>query len=443
MTSFFRFVTEPRYAAYIFAGVLVLVYGVSPLLIDAFVDPNPYMQKIGVMACVAGVVIVISRHIPVFDFQFGPRAWRLPIPANLFQLGVWGFFAAFVIVTFATADGVPLWSALFGDFSANELEAQRGAFLKTREGWAAMLPYISAVFAGAVLPYALSRLFFYRSRFRWIGFAAFIFYSISHLQKALFIQVVAPLFYLAARRLIWTYVGLVMLLVGSVGLVYLNTVLARGVQDEANIERLLEEREQRSDAIRGRSASAPKSDHDAAESMRDELFFPPYFFRADFRPVSAGEHMLWRIVSVPIFTASDALAVLDRRFDNQHLYGATSSFVAAAFGLERVNFDAEVHGYQWGDMRVGRSNSVFLTDAYVNFGWAGVIVFSLFVGQAFRWFAISTDEAFRSMWPLFAYNIIQASLIGSLLSSGFAVLFFIGLFCRFTSAESHQPESRP
>ena len=266
----------------------------------------------------------------------------------------------------------------------------------------------------------------------------------SHLQKALFIQVIAPLFYLAARKLIWTYWGLVALLIGSVALVYINTVLARGVQDQAQIEVLLDQREQRAEEITRAeepttpssdatspslpSVSPPPSDHEAAPEARDELFFPPYFFRADFRPVSAAEHLAWRIVAVPIFTASDALLILDRKFDGQHLYGATSSFVSAVFGLKRVNYDAEVHGYQWGDMRVGRSNSVFITDGYVNFGWAGVIVFSFFVGQAFRWFAIFKEEAFRSMWPLFAYNVIQASLIGSLLSSGFAVLFFIALF---------------
>jgi hypothetical protein len=144
----------------------------------------------------------------------------------------------------------------------------------------------------------------------------------------------------------------------------------------------------------------------------------------------------WRILSVPIFTASDALAVLDRRFDGEYLHGATSSFVAALFGMERVNYDREVHAYQWGDTLIGRSNSVFVTDAFVNFGWVGVVVFSFFVGQAFRWFALSDDEAFRSMWPLFAYNIIQASLIGSLLSSGFAILFALALFCRITPSRA-------
>lgn len=115
------------------------------------------------------------------------------------------------------------------------------------------------------------------------------------------------------------------------------------------------------------------------------------------------------------------------------LWGATSSFVAATFGLERVNYDALVHGYQWGYGGLGRSNSVYVTDGYVNFGWAGVILFSLFIGQAFRWFWKSTDDAFRAMWPLFAYNVIQASLIGTLLSGGFILLFAIGLFLRVRS----------
>lgn len=139
-----------------------------------------------------------------------------------------------------------------------------------------MLPYVSAVFAGTLLPYAIARIFLHRSPMRWMGFALFLFYSMSHLQKALFLKVVTPLGYLAARRLIWTYVGLFLLIVGSVGLVYTNTVLARGVQDDAYNEEILKESERLAGELTGRSgnrsARAPQSDHALGESVRDECY---------------------------------------------------------------------------------------------------------------------------------------------------------------------------
>lgn len=47
MSHFLRFATEPRSAAYIFAGAMFIIYGLSPLLINEFVDPNPYMLRSG------------------------------------------------------------------------------------------------------------------------------------------------------------------------------------------------------------------------------------------------------------------------------------------------------------------------------------------------------------------------------------------------------------
>ena len=443
MTAMLRFVTEPRYSGYFFAVAMFVIYGLAPLAVHQWVDGNPYMHKLGLMTCLATVMVVAGFALPVFDRLVGEHRFRIPIPVGPFQIAVWGSFLVFFAVTVATADSVPLLSALSGQFTAEALDLQRGAFLKTREGWEASLGYVSGVYAGLLLPFALSLLFLHRIRGRFVALATFILYTLSFLQNALLIQVVTPLANLSARRLIWNYLGLVALLVASVGLLYLNTTLARGVQEPEAIARILEERARRLEA------EFPDGQRPGSGARQ----WPPSgFFTADYYPASTMEHLVWRTAAVPIFTAADALAVFDKKFHEQPLLGATSSFVAALAGLQRVNYDAEVYGHQWGATEVGRANSFYVTEAYVNFGWAGVAIFSLLVGLAFRVFARSANEAVRSMWPLFAYNIIQASLIGTLLSSGFALVFLIALFCRFTgtaapqapaSHESYSPDSSP
>lgn len=432
MTAILRFVTEPRYSGYFFAVVLFLIYGLVPLGVHQWVDSNPYMRQLGLMTCLATLMVMAGFALPVFDRLIAEHRFRIPIAIGVFQIAVWGSFLVFFAVTVATAGSVPLLSALSGQFTAEALDIQRGAFLKTREGWEASLGYVSGVYAGLLLPFALSLLFLYRVRGRFAALAVFILYSLSFLQKALFIQVVTPLAYLSARRLIWNYLGLVALLVASAGLLYVNTTLARGVQEPEAIARVLEERTQRLEL------QFPNG-----SGQRTSRQWPPSdFFSADYYPVSAMEHLVWRAAAVPIFTAADALKVFDTKFHERPLLGATSSFIAAITGLKRVNYDAEVYGHQWGRTEVGRANSFYVTEAYVNFGWAGVAIFSLLVGLAFRVFARSTNEAVRSMWPLFAYNIIQASLIGTLLSSGFALVFLIALFCRFTGAGGRAAEER-
>ena len=60
----------------------------------------------------------------------------------------------------------------------------------------------------------------------------------------------------------------------------------------------------------------------------------------------------------------------------------------------------------------------------------------VFVGQVFRWFRISKDVAFRSLWPIFAVILFSAPLIGMLLSNGFAYMLFHALFIRVQKYEN-------
>lgn len=440
MSVALRFITEPRLSGYFFAAALFLVYGLAPLAIYGLFDRNPFMLQLGVMCSVAAVTVVAAFNVPIFDGLMKDHRFRIGINEKLFQFVVWGVFSIFFIVTLVTAPKVPLFSALFGTFSADELNLQRGSFLKTREGWESSLGYIGGIFSGTLLPLAMAMLFLNVEKLRYVALGGFVFYTLSYLQKALFIQVVSPLIYLSSRRLIWNYIGLLLIVVGSIGILYLNTILARGIQEDVHIEEILAKREQRReemDATGPRARAGRSSEADSTRPPGQDLV-PPDFFTARFLPTSTVEHLTWRIVAVPIFTASDALLVFDRNFDGHYMYGATSSLLAAILGLDRVNYDAEVYAHQWGRTGIGHSNSVFVTDGYVNFGWPGIIIFSALVGFGFRALSKSSNEAIRSMWPLFAYNVIQASLIGTLLSVGFSLLFFIALFVKFTDGAKIQ-----
>ena len=72
--------------------------------------------------------------------------------------------------------------------------------------------------------------------------------------------------------------------------------------------------------------------------------------------------------------------------------------MSSAFGLHRVEFERLVFAYEWGQNAAGTgsTNSVYVIEAFVNFGWAGVAIFSAVVGLMFRVFAQSEDEAFRA-----------------------------------------------
>ena len=111
------------------------------------------------------------------------------------------------------------------------------------------------------------------------------------------------------------------------------------------------------------------------------------------------------------------------------LLGATSSLLSAVFGLERINLERFVFEHQFGGWNdTANANAVYIVDAYANFGYVGVVIFGLFIGQIFRWFRLSSDGAFKSLWVIFAFTLFNASLIGMLFSNGFLYMIFHTLF---------------
>lgn len=387
----FRNLVDPRWSALLFSIALLGMYCVLPLAVDVML-PSRHFVELAQLTAVSCAALVIGFLLPVFDQRFWPSAPRLALDDRTFHLLVWAAFLVFLLVTYATAPAIPIVSALQGA-SAEELSEQRGDFLKMRTGAEAALLYLSALFVSALLPYSLVGLFVRRSPWRYPLMLLFLGFSISFVQKALFINVVLPLLYFAIRRLRIGLLKIASIGAASLLLLYLVSVLAIGHSER----------------------------FEYARSGGD-------FFTAQYVASDTVDYLVWRSVAVPMFAASDTLEVFHEQFDNEPLLGATSTFIAGVFGMERIPFEKIVYEHQWGWNDRGNSNAVFITDAYVNFGWLGVVFLSLFVGQTLRWFHKSKDEAFKSLWLIYCYALFSGSLIGMLLSNGYLLMFFIALF---------------
>lgn len=411
--------SDARWSAYYLAGVVFVFYVLAPVVVQSVAATDHYLWKLSTAGAVAVVGILVGFHVKWFDSWFDGQRKAITIRAGHFHSAVWAAFALLFIVILATADTVPLMSALRGG-GEQQLSADRGNFLKTREGWEAILPYISAIMAGSIIPYSLGLLFLQKRGYRWVALFTFTFFTVVSLQKAQFLQAFAPLVVLVAQKRIWSYraLGLLVLVAGC--LFYFNTVLARG---EFRLPFF-------SDTPLAEASNAPES---AAHPSEDGVEFSEYF-SASYVPAGAVDHLLWRTFAVPVFTASDSFRVVDEALSGKLQFGATSSFfapvVSIVTGTPRLNFDALVFEHQWGKSDIGRSNSVYFVEAFVNFGWIGVFVFSCIVGLVLRLFWKTPDPAMMALWPLFCMNVFQAGLIGTLLSNGFALLFMLAVFVR-------------
>jgi hypothetical protein len=387
------------------------VYAALPLTVAAMILPSPYFVQLGLMAVVGCICIAIGFYLPLLDKRFDPLSIRVRINPTFFHVTIWGTFGIFLLITFVTAESIPLISA-FSGASARDLALQRGDFLKTRTGAESALIYISTLFVSALLPYSLALLFIRKSRSRFFLLVIFLAYSLSFLQKALFINVLFPLLYLAAHAAKRGTAKVLGIVSGSVGLLVGVTLLAFGGQE------------------------SPASEAAIAASDSD-------YFYATYLPASATEHLIWRSTAVPMFSASDTLVVHSEQFSGQPMWGATSSFFAALFGLERINLERIVSEYQWGWSDIANTNSVYIIEAFVNFGWPGVVLFSLLVGLMLRWFNQSQDAAFKALWPIFCFAIFSSGLIGTLLSNGYAAIFLLALFAKVAAPNSQSHLQTP
>ena len=265
--------------------------------------------------------------------------------------------------------------------------------------------YINALFTGAILPMSISLLFIHKYRFRWLFCILFLFYSFSFVEKAFFLKLALPLMYLVAMKRIKTPLGPT----SAVALVAILLIIISSVAGVGS---------------------------DTGNSVGTGEFFS----RA-YEPTGVISHIIWRTFAVPVFTAADAIAVYLDYFRGRPLWGATSSFISF-FGGERIQFERLVFEAQWGqnETGTGSSNTVYLVEAFINFGYTGVILLSLFVGQSLRWMANSKDEAFRSLWPLYCFNLYSSGLIGILLSNGFILVFLFKAMFTVAASVEHEKQ---
>ena len=392
---------DPAYSLKVFCGALIVFYAALPVVAYIFFIRDSNFLLLAAITIGSVASMWIGSRVPLFDGRFKSSAIRLRIDERYFLIFTWGVFFLFVFVTFSTAASIPIVSAIKGA-SADALSQQRGQFLKGREGAGIALLYISTFLVNTILPYGIVRMYARGSRWRHAAAVVFFVFCISFLQKALFLNLVLPMLALfAMRRRLHGGVATAVL-GGSMLLLVFATYLS----------------------LRGDPFPEAEERVPAAE-----------YFSASYAPTSSLDYFAWRVIAVPVFTATDTLQVHASEFEGANLLGSTSTLLSAIFGLERINLERFVFAHQFGAWNdIANANAVFVLDGYVNFGWIGVLIFGILVGQIFRWFRLSADVGFRCLWTLFAFVLFSAPLIGMLFSNGFAYMLIHALLVRIQPA---------
>lgn len=386
-------ITSVKLAVSVVCFLIFITYGALPLIvyvdfqIDSFLD-------LSVLSLIGTLFIWCGSKIGLIDSLVDSRRRKIFINIKFFNALIWFSFSLFVLIAWITAPQIPLIAALSGA-NPDQLAVLREEFLKARGGWAASLVYVSAALTGALIPYSLALMFLNKLQFRWLAAGLFLVYCISFLEKAYFFKLAIPIIYLVAQ-------GKIQIKTSPSQLVAYCCLILFGVTFFSGAGSL--------------------------GSSGDDRFFSVAHI-----PQGPLSLLAWRTFAIPLITAADALRVFYDDYQGKLLWGATSSLIAGIFGMERIAYEREVFAAQWGqnETGTGSANSVYVTEAFVNFGFAGLIVFSLLIGLLLRLFMKSKNEAFRATWPLFAMGIYTSGLIGMLFSNGFLILFFSVVLFKF------------
>lgn len=403
---------SPRNAPWLLASLTFGFYVVVPLVAHAFLVDDPYLLKLAGIATLA----VVGMLVGTYAARRPPRSVQVFTPSRaatrsttLFCVACLAIFGGVFLLLVVTADSVPILSALRGA-DADQLSSERGAFLKQREGALEALSYVFAMMISSVLPFCVVFLFEIRSRLRRPAALIVAVVCISVLVKAMFLNLILPL---VAYAVLKGRVGMRALVV-TIGLIVSGLALMVGL--------------------------AGYNEDGSGSSAFD---FTQYF-STGYASQSTLDFLMWRSLVIPVVSARDTLEVHEQRFGGRLLGGSTSGLVARFVGAERINMERLVFEHQYGGWSdIGNSNATFVTDAYINFGYAGVFLFGMVAALILRYLARGPTFAMASMTLLLVLFLVHASLIGVMLSNGFFVLLGWQIYLRATEARKRPASIRP
>lgn len=371
----------------LFAIAFLVMYGIVPIVFVGDYFPA-YVHTLFYIALLCTITFTLTLNFP----SLSAKKIKYPHLALDYQHTLFFFFGVFcffTLILILTARSVPLIEALKGA-SEQDLATAREDFLKGRTGIESSLNYINSILNTTFIPYLIVLGYIKQYKYRHVFALVFFFVTLLFLEKAYFLKIGIPLFVVLFYQAKNKKALLVKALV-AVFSIFLLMYLATGFT--------------------------------APDTVSDEQFFS--IARLPTNPVEA---MVWRIVVVPIITALDGIRLFTTDFNSQFFWGRTSSFFVFLFGGERINFERSLYQEQFGGTELGNANQFYGIEAYINFGYWGVIIFSFFIALIIKAAIKSKDIAFIAIMPLLIYNLFNTGLIGNLLSNGFIFfLLFIAL----------------
>lgn len=335
---------------------------------------------------------------------------KLPMSWRAFNLTILTVYFAVIIYASLTAPGIALFAAFQGVGLA-ELSGLREEFLRTREGAERALTYIYAIGVTSLVPLVIAQMFVDKSRRRFWVLFAFLFTLLLTLEKGRALVAVIPLIilFVNAGKKSKAYLSVFYL----VAVIATVSLVARG-------------------ALSSGDATTAVEDNPMASVPVEYNLFPD--------ETSQFYYLINRVMYIPYLTAIDWLRYKDEILAGESVSGRSIGVIALLMGEPKINLEQEVFAFEWGqnETGTGSANTVFYVDAFLNFGYFGVILYSAILALFVRICIRSENAALCACLGISICTLTLNALPAVLFSGGLAFLVFIALFFR-----AKKPVARP
>lgn len=412
-----------------FLPVLIFVLYVPQSLIGVMFF-HPFIGDTGWLFVVM-LLLSLSVYVGTYTFigrrEVGVRLDRYAIEVNS------GAVIRFIVIPYVlmysyvlfTTEAVPLWEAIHGA-CASDLAIYREGLFRTRVGVEAIFNYVNSIFTVLLMPYAMLVLYLSRHKFRHWILGIFVFSLLISLEKSLILRAALPLLILVANG----YSNRLGYSVGKIAVVIVVVIvvvaaISKGQLADRNcspeLGSVVDVVETVDETIGG-GKFAEKSPH-----------LKKYFPLGYDDPIT---FLVNRVVWIPYITAIDTLNYSRDRLSGRLLLGSSSGVVSFFTARERVHLEREVFSYEWGQNSTGTgsANAVYISDAFVNFGWAGIIIGSMLLALITHIFQATTNIVAKSIYYTYAILLSMGSIFGVLFSGGLVLALLIAMFVKHESS---------
>lgn len=355
-------------------------------------------------------------------------------------LAILVYFLSVVYAVFL-ADSIPLVVALQGG-SLIDIAQARSQFLAGLSGYESLVRYFVFILGRSVMSLVLVAAFFYAVRFRYWLFGFLILLSMLSMEKAGPIFVILPLaFYFVFVRKWKSFLlllGALMLSVSAISFLALGGNSDTGFGGGGQESELIVPEGMPIQEARGVPGRFSLYDF-YQQKKTGKKFLDKYAI--DNRLVFVLNRIIW----IPYVTAYDWLGFHRNILNGELTMGRSIGFVHLLFGEPKINLEKMIYVYQYGPSPGGEgaSNTVFLVDAKLAFGWVGVAVYSLL----FTFFAaciFSSGNLVLMISSITCFVVASvSSLTATLLSGGLFIYFVLAMILYEHKQDVSAPEALP